>query len=122
MLSLLSTPYKIIPYVLIIYTVRLASEYTTQSHLRIPGLRKDPNHAGGAHYKISMRAALESRHPADEAENPELLDSDCFIVSDAGNLGNHTALLSVFVNSEGAALPKSVKKLQVYSDEEDSIW
>ena len=105
---------------MIVYTVRLASEYATQGHLRIPGLRKDPNHAGGAHYKTLMRAALESR-TNHETESLEILDSDCFIVSDAGNIGNHAALLGVFHDSEGAALPKHVKKLQVFFDEEDPI-
>ena len=103
-------------YVLIAYTPRLASEYATQSHIRVPPLRTGDRTPGGPHYNKLISAILKSRSAEVDVE---LDDGDCYLVSDSGKSMHFVTLMNAFVDNENKNLPKSVKSLQVFYDEED---
>ena len=109
-------------YVVVMYNPKVASEYATQPHIRIPPLRKDSSAPGGNHYKNMIQAALESRSPADsEGCGDDITEGDCYVVSDAGKFGNHTALMSVFTDSQSRPMLKQVKSLQIFYDEQETL-
>ena len=105
-------------YCFISYQSKLAGESTSLPHLRPPSLRNAASLPGGAHLKKMVQAVLQSRSPGG-TDISEIHAGDCFVLGDAGKHGNNAALLTPFVDSNGATLVRSTKTLHANYDEED---
>ncbi len=108
--------------VMIIYSVRLAGESTTQPHLRSPTLRNDPEAPGGAHYRKLVQGVLQARlelrdKTSDQDEALAIDPGDCIVIADAGRHGNTAALLAVFKDEAMKPIPKTVRTLMVHYTE-----
>lgn len=100
-------------FVLLNYDLKSAGESTSHPATRVPPLRQN-----GEHAKTCLRAALEAVADAHEGG---LTPKDLVLLADGGRQGLKTPLLAGFIKNDGTSLPKSVRALRIFWDEESHL-